>query len=158
MVLFESKKKKKTFLVRRNDYYTWVIPGGGIEKGENPKQAALREAREETGFKVKIIKPLGIYQILDRKGKKLRRTYLFEGRVISGQFKPEFPGCLGRWFSVNRLPLNTSESVRTKIKDSKTWHGGKTFYKKRGSERFFQNFHLLLVNPIGAAKYFLKKR
>lgn len=28
----------------------WVIPGGGIEEGETSKEAAIREAKEETGL------------------------------------------------------------------------------------------------------------
>jgi len=31
----------------------WRFPGGTIEKGESPKQAAQRELQEETGFKAK---------------------------------------------------------------------------------------------------------
>lgn len=34
---------------------TWVHPGGHIEKGENPKEAAVREAREETGTMCKAV-------------------------------------------------------------------------------------------------------
>lgn len=30
----------------------WEIPGGAIDEGETPEQAALREAHEETGWKV----------------------------------------------------------------------------------------------------------
>ena len=71
LVLFNNRKKKKVFLVRRDDFYTWVVPGGGIEKGEKPKEAAIREAIEETGFKVKLVRSLGIYQISNKKGEKI---------------------------------------------------------------------------------------
>ena len=32
----------------------WSLPGGAIEPGESPEQAAVREALEETGYRVKI--------------------------------------------------------------------------------------------------------
>ena len=34
------------------------IPGGKIEKGENPKQCAIREFQEETGYQAKNVKHL----------------------------------------------------------------------------------------------------
>jgi len=37
----------------------WCLPKGMIEKGETPEQAAVRECREETGFTVSPIQPLG---------------------------------------------------------------------------------------------------
>ena len=33
----------------------WMVPGGGIEEGENSAQAAVREVREETGLEVEIL-------------------------------------------------------------------------------------------------------
>src|SRR4030095_10655478 len=33
---------------------TWQFPGGGLEVGESPKQAAIRELVEETGLKLDI--------------------------------------------------------------------------------------------------------
>ena len=46
----------KVVLIRRNRngsiYY--VFPGGGIERGEDPKYAAKREALEELGVEVKV--------------------------------------------------------------------------------------------------------
>jgi len=37
-------------LLRRSGEGIWGLPGGGLEKGENPIQAAIRECREEIGF------------------------------------------------------------------------------------------------------------
>ncbi|KAK2595648.1 hypothetical protein QQS21_006619 [Conoideocrella luteorostrata] len=37
---------------------TWALPGGHIDHGESTFQCAVREVEEETGLKVKAVKPL----------------------------------------------------------------------------------------------------
>ena len=36
----------------------WELPGGGLEYGETPHEALIRELKEETGLDIKIIKPV----------------------------------------------------------------------------------------------------
>ncbi len=43
---------EKILLIHRinNGEEYWVFPGGGIEKGETPEEAVVREVKEETGL------------------------------------------------------------------------------------------------------------
>jgi len=45
----------KILLVKHKKYSKWVQPGGHIEHDEFPEEAAVREAYEETGIKVKLL-------------------------------------------------------------------------------------------------------
>lgn len=39
----------KILLVKRKDYPVWDLPGGRMEKHEQPETCAIREMEEETG-------------------------------------------------------------------------------------------------------------
>ena len=40
--------------------YEAIVPGGGIEPGETPEDAGVREVLEETGLEVRILRELGV--------------------------------------------------------------------------------------------------
>ncbi|EOR20920.1 NUDIX hydrolase [Niallia sp. RD1] len=40
----------------------WEMPGGQVEEGESLKDAAIREAKEESGIDIEIVKFCGIFQ------------------------------------------------------------------------------------------------
>ena len=58
-------EKGEVLLQRRGDSNTWGFPGGAVEIGETPQQAAVREVKEETGLDVEVEKLLGVYTDLD---------------------------------------------------------------------------------------------
>ena len=51
----------QVLLVRQHGVAHWVLPGGAAERGESLRQAAEREAREETGCTVAAERLLGMY-------------------------------------------------------------------------------------------------
>jgi ADP-ribose pyrophosphatase YjhB (NUDIX family) len=51
----------KILLTKREDYEIWCLPGGAVDEGESIAQAAIREAREETGLEVKLTRLIGVY-------------------------------------------------------------------------------------------------
>jgi 8-oxo-dGTP diphosphatase len=58
----------------------WAIPGGFVDVGETLEQAAIREAREETGLEVRLIALLGIYSDpkRDARGHTVTAVYVAE--------------------------------------------------------------------------------
>lgn len=46
----------KVLWVKRRDFKIWVLPGGGIDSGESPENAVLRELKEETGKHASILR------------------------------------------------------------------------------------------------------
>lgn len=52
----------RVLMIRRRERegkLLWAFPGGGIEQGETPEQAAVRETAEEVGLEVKAVRTLG---------------------------------------------------------------------------------------------------
>ena len=88
-------ERSRLLLCLHRDKQIWVAPGGLIEPGEHPADAAVRETWEETGLVVEITGILGVYGgpdlIIDYPNGD-QAAYIgtiFRGRVTGGSIQPD---------------------------------------------------------------------
>ena len=58
--LIERRGKLLLTHWRRGHLHGWTLPGGGIEPGEDPRDAVVREVYEETGLEARVGKLIGV--------------------------------------------------------------------------------------------------
>lgn len=93
--------------------HEWVLPGGGMEHGEDPLDTVVRELDEETGYRVEVTGLLGI----DSFRRSFRREGLrgpvdhhgvrivYEGRITGGELRNEVNGStdLAAWHDLDAV-------------------------------------------------------
>jgi 8-oxo-dGTP diphosphatase len=107
-VVIQNNKGEVLLLQRgaaaRTEVGRWENPGGEIEEGEDPVDAAIREVREELGVEVEIMRLLYSDEFPPDSNDVIWTAGLFEGR-IQGQPEIKEPrkcSALG-WFSRDQL-------------------------------------------------------
>ncbi len=93
----------KVLLVKRRDVPVWVLPGGGIDAGESPEMACLREVQEETGLHATLVRKVGTWLPINRLSSK---AHVFECRVseVPDRLLPQKESQEVRFFSESELP------------------------------------------------------
>jgi 8-oxo-dGTP diphosphatase len=94
----------------------WSIPGGVLEVGELVREAAVREAREETGLTVEPGELLGVFDRVLRDGNdRVQYHYVlvdFLCRRVSGELTAAGDAAAARWFTRDELSaLNLAEDT-----------------------------------------------
>jgi 8-oxo-dGTP diphosphatase len=108
----------QVLLVLREDLRAWALPGGGREAGETYEQAAVREAREETGYEVELERYVGEYwrPQMPRGGDRQR---LYLAHVTGGDPSAhDWESVDVRWFARDALPRRLTPFCLEQIEDA----------------------------------------
>lgn len=123
-----NSDRTEVLLTKRCDVPVWVLPGGGIEEGEFPENAVIREVWEETGLRVEVIRKIAEYTPVNCLSKK---TFLFECRKIDGCLRTGCETAAIHYYPLNALPpslfivhedwINDALSAQTTVLQKPIW-------------------------------------
>ena len=82
------------------------LPGGRIEDGEEPHDAAVRELREETGLEARVARLVGVYSFNDDARQPYLVMYAYLCEIVSGTPAVRAPQEISEigWFNALDLP------------------------------------------------------
>ena len=151
-ILF-SKDRSQILLIKRRDVPVWVLPGGGINTGESPEVAVLREMEEETGLKVKISRKIAEYTPLCRLA---RFTHFYECETIEGRPQTGDETRAIQFFSLNELPKRLPPPYPDWIKDAISSQTS-LLKKEIASVTYFVMLKNLILHPLLVIRFLLTK-
>lgn len=99
---------------------SWVLPGGGMERGETHLETAIRETKEEVGITLREPVFIG-EQSNTRQFKKITVFYYIahvcsEDLIIDGQEIKD-----AAWFTLDSLPPDARDYLKQEIEMLKKW-------------------------------------
>jgi 8-oxo-dGTP diphosphatase len=81
-------------------YGLWNLAAGHVDKDESIEDAAIREAKEETGLDVKLLNKVGIWH--DKIEEPIRHAFIVE--VTGGEIAPQPGEVLDvKWFTYDQI-------------------------------------------------------
>lgn len=111
-IIFDDSNR--VLISLRNDYDLWNLPGGGIEEGESPWDAVIREVKEETGLDVEIVRLSGVYY----KTANSWFGFAFVCKIVGGELVLTDEAKEHGYFSYDDLPKNFSPHQKERILDA----------------------------------------
>ena len=105
--------ENKVFVAKRidNPKNFWQMPQGGIDRGENFYEAALRELKEETSIiSVELIKEI-----------EKKFTYILPDHLIGIIWKGKFKGQKQKWFIMKFVGNESEINIKTKYPEFLDW-------------------------------------
>ena len=98
-----TDEQNRVVLVKRAiepGYGKWVFPGGYVDRGEEVRAAAVREAREETGLQVRLDRLINIYSYAGR----VPVIVVYSATMMGGCLGCDDEGLEARFFEPETIP------------------------------------------------------
>lgn len=116
----------QVLLQKREDFRIWGLPGGLIEPGEPPEQAAVRETHEETGYRIELVHHFAVYTRPRFAAKSdvpnHSSTWGYIGRVVSDIVDaPDQESVAVDWFAVDALPKRAVPFLAEVVQDAQNF-------------------------------------
>jgi ADP-ribose pyrophosphatase YjhB (NUDIX family) len=108
----------QVLLTKREDFEVWCLPGGHPESGEPPAEAAVREAREETGLDVRLTRLVGMYS-MRRWNQAYGTEAVYAAEIVGGDLLTHTAETLdAQFFSLDKLPNDVFWWHEQRIRDA----------------------------------------
>jgi len=110
-------KEGQVLLTKREDFEVWCLPGGAVDENESIAAAARREAREETGLRVQLIRLVGVYS--QPNWLNSHHALVFAAQATGGEPRPQSSEVLAMaYFGQHCLPQPILFGQRQRILDA----------------------------------------
>jgi ADP-ribose pyrophosphatase YjhB (NUDIX family) len=115
-IIIELSDHGVVLIKRKNVPLGWALPGGFVDYGESLEEAAVREAREETGLCVELIRQLHTYSDPRRDPRHHTITTVFIARA-EGEPVGSDDAAAAAVFTKDTLPENIVFDHRDILRD-----------------------------------------
>ncbi|MFC2037856.1 NUDIX hydrolase [Chloroflexota bacterium] len=123
-IIFDEQGR--VLLCHRRDMDVWNLPGGGVESGELPTEAVIRETQEETGLDVVIERLVGVYGKADKND----LVFSFACRQVGGELSVTDDADECRYFDIESIPPNTLPKQVERIHDAADFRTAPVFRRQ----------------------------